>query len=215
MSSLPAELDRLLHDLRGPLNSAVMHLEVLRRVAGLDPAAKPTLDTLHEQLQRLAAMLPAAFNVVALELGPTRVLDLRDLVVKAMGEAGTPAVVVAGEAWPRVRGDEHLLTIAVAHLLRNAAEATRAAQTPRPSPRVSAAVTDDGQVALSVRDWGVGFKTTNVKVVVRLTSVANTLRPHGVGLLSTERIARLHGGTLRLHAPGDGAEVILTLPAAA
>ena len=34
---LPAELARLLHDLRGPLNSAVMHLEVLKRTVSKRP----------------------------------------------------------------------------------------------------------------------------------------------------------------------------------
>ena len=108
MSSLPAELDRLLHDLRGPLNSAVMHLEVLRRATAADPAAKPSLDTLHEQLQRLAAMLPAAFDVVALEVGATRSLDLREIVTRAVGEVGATGVTLAGETWPQDRKSTRL-----------------------------------------------------------------------------------------------------------
>ncbi len=214
MPSLPAELDRLLHDLRGPLNSAVMHLEVLRRVAAADPSAKQSLDTLHDQLQRLAAMLPAAFDIVALELGPTRVLNLRDVVVGAVHEADAAGVTLAEGAWPRVVGDERLLTMAVAHLLRNAVEATRAAELPRPMPHVSVDVTFVGEAALSVRDWGVGLKSTNAKSLLRLASTAAPARGRGVGLLATERIARLHGGGLRFLAPGEGAEVILTLPRA-
>ena len=214
MSSLPAELDRLLHDLRGPLNSAVMHLEVLRRVAFPDPSAKQSLDTLQEQLQRLAIMLPVAFDVVALELGPTRPLSLGDVVTRAMREAGGTDVTRAEGPWPCVVGDERLLTTAVAHLLRNALEATRAVGAPRPAPRVSAAVTSPGEAVLSVRDWGVGLKSTNGKILARLTPAASGARPRGIGLLTAERIARLHGGELRFLAPGDGAEVSLTLPLA-
>ena len=214
MSPLPAELDRLLHDLRGPLNSAVMHLEVLRRAISDDPGAKASLDTLHEQLQRLAAMLPAAFDVVALELGPTRTLDLREVATQAVRAADARDVTVEGGDWPSVLGDERLLVAAVTQLLRNAVEATRAAPTPQPAPRLSASVTD-GQAALSVRDWGPGVKSTNLRVIARLTSTPTTvLHPRGEGLLATERIARLHGGGLRLLAPGDGTEVILTLPLA-
>jgi len=212
MSSLPAELDRLLHDLRGPLNSAVMHLEVLRRTTAADPAAKPSLDTLHEQLQRLAAMLPAAFDVVALELGPTRVLGLHDIAERAIADVGAADVTLAGEAWPHVLGDERLLVMAVTHLLRNAVEATRTAPSPRPAPRVSASVTAAGEASLSVRDYGPGWKSTNAKVVPRLTANSTALRVRGIGLLASERIARLHGGGLRLLAHDDGAEVILTLP---
>jgi signal transduction histidine kinase len=213
MPSLPAELDRLLHDLRGPLNSAVMHLEVLRRVAFPDPSAKQSLDTLHEQLQRLAVMLPVAFDVVGVELGPTRPLSLSDVVAGAAREVGAEITVAEGP-WPHVMGDERLLTTAVAHLLRNAVEATRAAKAPRPAPRVSAAVRPGGEAVLTVRDWGVGLKSTNAKILTRLTSSAAGVRPRGIGLLTAERVARLHGGELGFVAHADGAEVSLTLPIA-
>jgi signal transduction histidine kinase len=211
MSSLPAELDRLLHDLRGPLNSAVMHLEVLRRLTVSDPSAKQSLDTLHEQLQRLAIMLPVAFDVVALELGPTRRLSLDEVVAAAVREVGGDVTVAEGP-WPCVEGDERLLTVAVAHLLRNAIEATRAAAVPRPAPRVNAVVSSHGEAVLTVRDWGIGLKSTNAKILTRLTAGASGIRPRGVGLLTAERVARLHGGELRFLAPGDGAEVSLSLP---
>jgi signal transduction histidine kinase len=214
MSSLPAELDRLLHDLRGPLNSAVMHLEVLRRVTGADPAAKQSLDTLHEQLQRLATMLPAAFDVVAVEAGAMRVVELGAVVAAAVREAGDAVVSIAEGPWSRVRGDERLLTIAVGHLVRNAIEATRAAESSRPPPQVSGEVTADGEAAVRVRDWGIGIKSTNPKIIARLAAKASPIGARGTGLLITERIARLHGGRLRFHAPGDGTEVVLTLPVA-
>ena len=215
MPPLPAELDRLLHDLRGPLNSAVMHVEVLRRAAAGDPAAKQSVDTLADQLQRLAAMLPAVFDVVALEIGSCDVVSLRDVALAARRETDESAVLADG-TWPAVKGDHRLLTMAAAHLLRNALASTRAAGADRQAPRVSAEVTDDGHAALRVRDWGVGLKSTNPKVLVRLGVSGSALPPRGggVGLLATERIARLHGGTLTFHQRDDGAEVSLVLPLA-
>ena len=59
-------------------------------------------------------------------------------------------------------------------------------------------------VTLVVRDWGRGFKSANPKVLIRLG---------GVGLITVERVARLHGGRLHFTTPPDGAEVRLTLPA--
>jgi signal transduction histidine kinase len=215
-SSLPAELDRLLHDLRGPLNSAVMHVEVLRRAAAADPAAKQSVDTIADQLQRLAAMLPAVFDVVALEIGPTRVVSLRDIAAGARAETGAADAVLADAPWPEVVGDPRLLTLAAAHLLRNAVAATLAAGGPRPAPRLEADILGDGRAALRVRDWGVGLKSTNPKVLVRLAVTAGPLSPrgHGIGLLASERIARLHGGGLSFRQLVDGAEVSLVLPAA-
>ena len=55
--TLPADLERLLHDLRGPLNSAVMHLEVVKRAGVDDPLAKQSLETIGQELVRLARML--------------------------------------------------------------------------------------------------------------------------------------------------------------
>lgn len=215
-SSLPAELDRLLHDLRGPLNSAVMHVEVLRRAAAADPAAKQSVDTIAEQLQRLAAMLPAVFDVVSLEVGSTRVVSLRQIALEARAQTGAAEAVLSDAPWPDVVGDPHLLTVAAAHLLRNAVAATVAAGVPRPAPRLEADLMDDGRAALRVRDWGVGLKSTNPKVLVRLTTTAGGFSPRGqgIGLLASERIARLHGGGLLFRQLVDGAEVSLTLPAA-
>jgi signal transduction histidine kinase len=206
---LPPDLGRLLHDLRGPLNSLTMHAEVLKRTVRDDTAAEDSLRTVLEQLARLAEMLPAAFYVASLELGPTARVDLGDAASAARRQAGGPIEVAEGP-WPSVVGDEGLLVEALGQLFRNAVEATTAAGSARP-PGVS--VTLDGGVAhVSVRDWGTGLRTTNAKLLIRL--LQSTKPGHrGLGLVTVERIARLHGGSLSFEAPGDGAIVTLTLPA--
>jgi len=65
---LPADLERLLHDLRGPLNSAVMHLEVVKRAGVSDPLAKQSLETIGQELVRLARN--AARRVLGGRAGP-------------------------------------------------------------------------------------------------------------------------------------------------
>jgi signal transduction histidine kinase len=108
-----------------------------------------------------------------------------------------------------VDADEALLTLAVGHLIRNAVEATAPGA---PAPEVSAGSTDDG-VVLAVRDWGRGLPTSNPKLLVRL--LHSTKAGHrGLGLVSVERVARLHGGSLAFEALPDGARVTLRLPAA-
>jgi signal transduction histidine kinase len=198
------DLDRILHDLRGPLNSVVMHVEVLRRTLGEDREALATLTTIQQQLARLARMLPAAFDVIALERGDLNRVNLRAVVTKAISEHDLAGVDVQDEPWPDVAVDDDLLALAIAHLLRNALAATRAAGRTDCPPRVSCERERPGDVTLVVRDWGTGFKTTNPKVLIRLG---------GIGLLIVERVARLHAGSLRFVAPGEGAEVRLTLPA--
>jgi signal transduction histidine kinase len=203
MPSLREDLDRILHDLRGPLNSATMHLEVLRRLAAGQPEALASVATIQSELARLASLLPAAFSVIALERGDVKRVSLRELVGRAIDEHGLRTVEVVEGAWPEVLGDPELLVLAIAHLVRNAVTATSRAPRPGRPPRVSAAQNGRDAVTLTVRDWGPGFKSANPKVLIRLT---------GVGLITVERVARLHGGSLEFVAPGDGAEVRLTLP---
>jgi two-component system, NtrC family, sensor histidine kinase HydH len=204
---LPPELARLLHDLRGPLNSAVMHLEVLKRTVAEDPASAESLRTVLQQLVRLSEMLPAAFSVAALEAGTLGRVSLRTVSERARRESGLEGARLADGPWPDVHGDEALLAVAVSHLLRNAVEATPAGAT---APEVSATRTGQGAV-LAVRDWGTGLPTANPKLLVRL--LHSTKSGHrGVGLVTAERVARLHGATLGFESLPDGARVTLVFP---
>lgn len=213
MAALPGDLDRLLHDLRGPLNAASMHLEILKRAGPGEPGALASVETLRHEVGRLAVLLPAAFDIVALEFGDAAPVDLEALVRSAVEEQQAPVTVAPGP-WPRVRGDARLLGLAVTHLIRNALTATTAGGPGRPPPAVSARPAASGQVALVVRDWGPGFRTTNARALIRLMISPVTGRP-AVGLVTTERIARLHHGTLEFRNPAaGGAEVMLVLPGA-
>lgn len=204
---LPTELARLLHDLRGPLNSAVMHLEVLKRTVADDPASAESLGIVLQQLVRLSEMLPAAFAVAALEPAAVQRVSLRAVAERARREPGLERACLADGAWPDVQGDEALLALALAHLLRNAVEATTPGAR---APEVSAARTEEAAV-LGVRDWGTGLPTANPKLLVRL--LHSTKPGHrGVGLVTAERVARLHGGELGFETLPDGARVTLRLP---
>jgi signal transduction histidine kinase len=205
---LPSDLARLLHDLRGPLNSLTMHAQLLARSIGADPTAEASARIVLDQLDRLAQMLADAFAVAALELGPVAEVDLGAVVAAACRDAGATVTLAEG-TWPPVVGDAALLTAALGHLLRNAVEATDAAAGRRP-PFVSAAV-EGRETVVSVRDWGPGLRATDPKLVIRPW---HSTKPghRGLGLVTVERIARLHGGALRFQSPGDGALVTLALP---
>ncbi len=213
MSSLPGDIERLLHDLRGPLNAATMHLEVLKRLASADPTAHSSLDAVQQELGRLTAMLTAAFAIVALECGERVAIDLGDLVRQTLEEQNLGPATVAESAWPKLHGDRRLVALAVTHLVRNALAATAAAGSDRRPPHVSFRAVGSGRIALVVRDWGQGLRTTNPRVLIRLTFSSSSGRP-AVGLTTVERIARLHGGALEFFTPPEGGtEVCLTLPA--
>ena len=204
---LPADLDRLLHDLRGPLNAAVMHLEVLKRLSTNDASARAGLQGIQQELERLATMLPVAFAICALEGGALRPLPLRNVVESALDEEARKRVRVDGPNWPEVLGDEGLLVLAVRQLILNALEAGGADGVVQVSVEPGAA----DSVVLVVRDNGRGFKVKNPAAVVRLMAAAKPGHL-GIGLLVAYRIARLHGGGLTFDTAGGGV-VRLTLKA--
>jgi two-component system, NtrC family, sensor histidine kinase HydH len=204
---LPPDLARLLHDVRGPLNSLTLHVKLLESAVHDDAVAATALRTVQEQLVRLTDMVPAAFAVAALEPRPFRPVDLGAVMEVAREHAGG-GVTLANTSWPTVVGDEGLLVLAIGHLLRNAVEASPPGV---PWPMASAAVVG-AETRLEVRDWGAGLKTTNPKLLIRL--MHSTKPGHrGLGLVCVERIARLHQGTVTFDSPAEGgALVTLALP---
>lgn len=204
---LPVDLDRLLHDLRGPLNAAVMNLEVLKRLVTEEPTTRASLQSIHRELERLTAMLPPAFAVCALEMGTPRPLLLRGVVDAAVDDGARKRVHVEEGPWPEIHGDERLLVLAVHQLIANALEAGGNER----DVRIEIEPDDGATVTLVIRDSGTGFKTRNPNAVVRL--MASTKAGHvGIGLLVAQRIARLHGGTLTFASAPDGGGVVrLTL----
>jgi two-component system, NtrC family, sensor histidine kinase HydH len=206
---LPPDLDRLLHDLRGPLNAAVMHLEVLKRLGSDDATVRSSLQSIQQEFERFTAMLPVAFSICAVELGPVRRVLLRSVVESAIDETARKRVDVDPGPWPEIDGDERLLVMAMRHVIQNALEASD----DEGAVHVSVEPGDGDTVAVVVRDAGKGFKTRNPNAIVRL--MATTKAGHvGIGLLVAQRIARLHGGTLTFETvPGDGGVVRVTLRA--
>jgi signal transduction histidine kinase len=198
---LPVDLERVLHDLRGPLNAAVLHVQALKRFVA-DESAQASVQSIHKELDRLTAMLPVAFAVCALERGASRPLLLRNVVESAIPEDARKRVAVDSGPWPGIDGDERLLVLALAHLLSNAVEASGE----HGDVRVSVAVEAD-TVTVAVRDSGGGFKTRNPNAVVRL--MASTKTGHlGIGLLVAQRVARLHGGGLAVETAGDSGGIV-------
>ena len=55
----------------------VMHVEVLKRVLAYDPDALGSVTAIQQEISRLTRMLPAAFEVLALERGPVARVSLR------------------------------------------------------------------------------------------------------------------------------------------
>jgi signal transduction histidine kinase len=170
------------------------------------PAERELIELIRDELLR-SSRLVAAFDVLSLEINEMTTINLGALVRRALAAHGIRGVVVAKTAWPVAIVDPQLLSLAIAHLARNAREAT---STRRRLPEIAPAVRADSGVDVIVRDWGGGLGA--LKSPVRAFSSA---RPDHIatGLLSAERIARLHGGTLSITSSRLGTRARLSLSA--
>ena len=191
----------LLHELRNPLGSMMVYLDLLRAEAQT-PEGGEVLDRTIEQAERLSAFLED-FQVFA-GLKPLRnaTVDLRDLAEQAAAALTWPPPVrfsgVAGRE-VRIEGDRRLLEHAVRNLLRNSIEALAGR-----AGRVSVSVEQhEAEAVIAVSDDGPGIPRERMDEVF---DPLFTTKPggSGLGLTIVERVAEAHGGAVRIGG-GEGA----------
>ena len=199
-----SEFDLIEHALRGPLNVALLNVELVLGAVQDDPSATASLRKIREEILKFSqTLLPAAFRILALETTDLRPLPLRAVVERGMREQSVESITVVGDDWPTVVGDEALLAFAAGALARNAVTATAAGER---QPEVRAETRSDGGIDLVVQDWGPGFGGTAPRSYV-------SRRGHLGGVTAVVRIARLHGATLSFESPGPGGVARFGFPA--
>jgi signal transduction histidine kinase len=147
--------------------------------------------------------------------------ELLDEVDRALsGLAADSGVRTHGE-WPaelRIRGDEHLLRQMIVNLVENAIRHTPAGGDVRVTvtvPPVSSSAAS-GDVAIAVEDTGHGIpEADRDRIFERFVRAPEPGSGTGLGLAIARRIARAHGGDVRLVSTGpSGTHFAVTLPRA-
>jgi signal transduction histidine kinase len=196
-----SEFDLIDHTLRGPLNTALVNLELL---SSSQPEPTREIERVREEIRRLAnTLMPAMFDILSLEIAAVTRGNLRSMVTRALEAHGLAGVDVAPAPWPDATVDGRLLGLAVVHLARNALAATPAGTR---RPEIAAAAGREGWVDVLVRDWGVGVGQGHA------SRPYPSRRGHLGGVIAAVRIARLHGGTVSFESMDPGAVVRLSLP---
>jgi len=186
-----SELDAIDHVLRGALNTALLNLQLLSTTVASDAQAGPLIARVRAELRRLAeGLLPAALDIVALEIKRTERVDLRQLVESTLAQQALDQLVLAPGPSPSVSGDPDLLALALAHLARNSVAAT---PEDGPAPRIHIDVRP-GLAALCVSN-----ACRDGIPPISGGSIAGR-RGHLGGLVVVTRVARLHGGTFGYEA---------------
>lgn len=217
MASLATLTAGLAHEIRNPLNAAILQLELLSRVGGRleDEAARKrigdSVGLVKTEIRRLSKLLeeflslarPRAFDLYPVEIGRMveHVVTMQGPVAEA---AGVSINAVALDTWPAILGDQSKLAQVFINLIVNAIDAMRD--------------TVDGTITLSadrrgehlvvrVVDEGPGMPE-DVRCQVFRPFFSTKEQGTGLGLPIVKRIIDLHGGEISIAAGPRGGTVV-------
>jgi PAS domain S-box-containing protein len=204
------------HEVKNPLNSMRLWLEVLKGNMPVDPEPQEAVRMLDSEIDRLDRAVKTFLNFtrpVEIQLEDT---DLPELL-REIVQAGKPSIVKAGvdlrvdlpTDFPPVLLDRQLIHQAVLNLLINACDFTS------PGGRISLTLRRGIEFAvISVADSGTGIPLDEQKKIFQLF---HTTRPGGtgIGLANTFRFVQLHNGRIEFESePGRGTIFRIELPLA-
>lgn len=215
LASLGAFAAAIAHDIRTPLTSIQMNVQILRSRAELRESDREYLDIAQDEIARLTRSVgeileyarPLALSTHPEDLGEL-VDDLARSVATLYAERGVELSVAREVQGPCVaQVDAERLRKAVLNLLDNAVDAT--ARNGTVTLRIGA---DADAVQLSVEDRGRGIAPENLP---RVFDPFFTTRPDGtgLGLAIARKVVRAHEGAIEVESePGRGTRFTITLP---
>jgi signal transduction histidine kinase len=205
------------HEVKNPINSIVVHLEILRnKVKQPDADTQRHMDVIGSEIQRLDRVVQTLVDFtrpVELKLVD---LDLRTLVEQvafmAAPDCERHGVHIVTEIAPEpllAKVDADLLKQALLNIIINGAQAMEAGGTLTVRARKN-----EGDAQIEVQDTGPGIAPAIRDKIFNLyftTKKSGT----GIGLAMTYRILQLHNGSVHFDTrSGEGTTFYLTLPLA-
>lgn len=212
-------LARLAHEIRNPLSSLDIHVQLLEEdLGGLAPAMReqlsPRLEIIHGELHRLESIVDHFLRLAgpsALELEPVVISKTVQHVCELLRpEAAVRQIEIVTHlegALPDVQADPVRLTQALMNVMINAIQAVER----QGRIEVEANIVD-GSLLLTVRDNGPGIPPE------RLASIfdpyfTTKAEGSGLGLWIAQQIVTAHGGALKAQNGAEsGAVFTLSLP---
>ena len=197
------------HEIKNPLNSIVLHLEVLKtKLDGAGREAEGEIDVISREITRLDRVVKSFLDFTRpIELTMTR-LDLAklvdDVVALVVPDAERKRIQIEAtrdESAVWIRGDKDLLTQALLNVVVNGVDAMP------DGGRLEIATTSSGEdQRVIVRDHGNGIPEEIRDKIYNLYFTTKR-QGSGIGLAMTFRVVQLHGGTIGFETwPGKGTE---------
>jgi signal transduction histidine kinase len=205
------------HDIRTPLTSISLNVQILRRKLQLSDDDREHLDIALEELTRLDRSVAEILDFAKPLKLAAQSVDVGELLATTtrgmsgvLSEKGVALRCEPNGALPHVHGDLQRLRQVLANLVGNAADASA----PGAEVTVRARPADATHVAIEVEDRGRGIAPDDLP---RIFDPFFTTRPDGtgLGLAICHKVVRAHGGEIQVRsAPGHGSTFTVLLPAA-
>jgi PAS domain S-box-containing protein len=209
------------HDLRAPLRHLAAYTEILEEELGpiANPSAQQYLQRVRKAVETMGRLVDDLLNLARVSRADMVVQNidlnaiLNEVVAGLQPELAGREVEFKLGNLPRAECDPGQIRQVLTNLLSNAIKYTR--PRPRALIEVGTTRTPAGELAVFVRDNGVGF---NMKYVHKLFGVFQRLHRTeefegtGIGLATVQRIIQKHGGRIWADAEVDkGATFYFTL----
>ena len=222
-SELDAFSHTVAHDLKNPLASMLMAIEVLQELARQHPqprAFSEILDSLSSSARKVINIVDELLLLASVrrEEVEGETLDMAAVVTNAqrrvawMSERQGAEIIVPGD-WPLARGHGPWIEEVWVNYMSNGLK--YGGRPPR--LELGAAVQDDGMVRFWVRDNGPGIdEQAQQALFTEFARVERTrAQGHGLGLSIVKRIADRLGGEVGVESTqGEGSTFYFTLPGA-
>jgi PAS domain S-box-containing protein len=219
-------LAMLAHELRNPL-AAIGNAVSLSTLSGLQEHIDWSMEVISRQIRHLTRLVDDLLDVSRITRGKIqlrrRVLEATPILEGAI-ETVRPLIEEHGEILERdidrgdlwVDADPTRLEQMVVNLLNNAAKYSERGGRIRLT-----AVREGEQIAITLRDWGMGIAPEKLPEMFELfaqgdRSLARSGGGLGIGLTVVKKLVMLHDGSVmaRSEGPGKGCEFTIRLPAA-
>lgn len=213
------------HELRTPIASIKAMVETLESGALRDPdAASDFVARIHREVDDLAQVVTELLSLARIESGaeelelrpadPIQLMRTAADRMRALSErAGIRVSVAPSHGLPPVLADREKIATVLVNLIHNAIKFT-----PTGGSVTLGAAPEDGAVAFSVRDTGIGIGRDDLDRIFERFYKSDTARSEegtGLGLAIARHIVIAHGGAIRAESegPGRGSLFRFTVPA--
>ena len=210
LARLESLISGVVHQLRNPLNSMGMRLELLRNEVG--ERGLRHIDKLRQEMNRLDETLETLVRFICPPKLKLLDFDMNEMLRELGKRIGNDRIQIelsVDAKLPLIRADREMIREALANVMVNAEEAM-----PEGGTITLSAAHDDSSVTVNITDSGPGIAPENSQRVFELYYTTKT-GGKGMGLPNALRSIELNGGTMSMKSSlGRGTSCSISLPIA-